>query len=389
MLTEFQVKNYKSLRDLRLEPGRVTVLTGDNGAGKTNILEAFAFAGAALGDKLDHEFLASRGIRTTEPRFMRSAFAVDDDTKIDIRLAQGPERVGFHVETAPTRRGFWKTVLGERGIRSPKETLLLDSFRTAFRSVIQGDDERVSEEELAEFVDARLAQIFLRDNFDPLKSFLIYSPENDALRSFAQEGQILPLGIRGEGLFQLLKQLAADPARLAELRDNLRLVDWFEDLQISTDLAPYERTLRIRDRWLAAPEGSPLETFDQRSANEGFLFLLFYFALVISPDTPRLFAIDNLDASLDPRLCTELMRRLVALAARYGKQILITTHNPAILAGLDLHDPDQRLYTVHRDGKGHTRAERVLAAPLPGEERQSELSEVFRRVLLEGPSQGS
>ncbi|MFY0541411.1 AAA family ATPase [Nannocystis pusilla] len=106
MLTEFQVKNFKSIRDLRIEPGRVTVLLGDNGVGKSNLLEAVGFAGAALADKLDHEFLASRGIRTAEPRFMRSAFAVDDDTRIDFRLTQAGERVGFHVETSASRRGF-------------------------------------------------------------------------------------------------------------------------------------------------------------------------------------------------------------------------------------------------------------------------------------------
>ncbi|PCC67746.1 AAA domain-containing protein, putative AbiEii toxin, Type IV TA system [Nannocystis exedens] len=388
MLTEFQVKNFKSIRDLRLEPGRVTVLLGDNGSGKSNLLEAVAFAGAALADKLDHEFLASRGIRATEPRFMRSAFAPGDDTRIDFRLAHGQERVGFHVETSPSRRGFWKKVLTERGVRSPKETLLVDSFRAAFKSVIQDDAERISDDELAEFIDGRLAQMFLLDNFDPLKSFLIYAPESRALRSFEQEGQILPLGVRGEGLFALLKALASEEARLAELREQLRLVDWFEDLQIGAELMPYERAVRIRDRHLAAGEGGPPAYFDQRSASDGFLLLLFCFALVISPDTPKLFAIDDIDAALGPKLGAALTRRLVALAARHGKQILLTARDPAILAGLDLHDPDQRLYTVHRDERGHTRAERVTPQPA-ADERQSELSEVFRRVLLEGPPTSS
>ena len=376
MLTEFQVKNFKSIRDLRIEPGRVTVLLGANGVGKTNLLEAIAFAGAALADKLDHEFLASRGLRTAEPRLTRSAFAAGGDTRIDFRLTHAQERVGFHVETSPSRRGFWKKVLSERGIRSPKETLLLDSFRAAFKSVLQGDDERVSDDELAEFVDGRLAQMFLLDNFDPLKSFLIYAPERRALRRCEQDGQILPLGVRGEGLGALLHTLAGDPERLAELRDALRLVDWFEDLQ----LAP--PALRIRDRHLA-------EGLELRSASDGCLLLLFCFALVISPDTPKLFAIDDLDAGLDPGLGAEVLRRLALLAARHGKQLLVAARDPAILAGLDLHDPDQRLYTVQRDERGHTQAERVLAPQAAGEERQSELSEVFNRVLLEGPTPAS
>ena len=38
------------------------------------------------------------------------------------------------------------------------------------------------------------------------------------------------------------------------------------------------QSFRIKDRFLA----KDLSYFDQRSSNEGFLFLLFYFALVIS-----------------------------------------------------------------------------------------------------------
>ena len=114
------------------------------------------------------------------------------------------------------------------------------------------------------------------------------------------------------------------------------------DLRIAADLAPFERTLQIRDRFLA----DELAYFDQRSSNEGFLFLLFYFALFIAKETPSFFAIDNIDASLNPKLCSELMGRLVALATKHDKQVIITTHNPAVLDGLDLNDEEQRLLVV-------------------------------------------
>src|ERR1700733_11520075 len=74
MIRKVRVKNYKSITDLALDLGRITVLIGANGSGKTNILEALALASAAAQNKLDNEFLISRGIRVTETRFMRSAF---------------------------------------------------------------------------------------------------------------------------------------------------------------------------------------------------------------------------------------------------------------------------------------------------------------------------
>ncbi len=74
MIRKVRVENYKSIPNLALDLGRLTVLIGANGSGKSNILEAIALASAAAQNKLDNEFLISRGIRVTETRFMRSAF---------------------------------------------------------------------------------------------------------------------------------------------------------------------------------------------------------------------------------------------------------------------------------------------------------------------------
>jgi len=92
MIGEVRIQNYKSIQKLKLELGRVTVLIGENGCGKSNILEAIALASAAANDKLDNEFLAARGIRVTEPRFMRSAFDKENLAKdISIELIQNDQ----------------------------------------------------------------------------------------------------------------------------------------------------------------------------------------------------------------------------------------------------------------------------------------------------------
>jgi hypothetical protein len=124
-----------------------------------------------------------------------------------------------------------------------------------------------------------------------LPRFLIYAPENSALRTFQAEGQILPLGIRGEGLFAHLMGLNSDANRdrLEKINAELTLINWFEGFEIPNDLGPGERAIRIEDQFLK--DGM---LFDQRSANEGFLFLLFYMTLFISPETPA-FSIENID----------------------------------------------------------------------------------------------
>src|SRR4051812_36406430 len=74
MIKSTEIKNFKSVVDLSLDLGSFNVLIGENGSGKSNVLEAIAFGAAASADKLDFEFLGSRGLRVPNPEFMFSAF---------------------------------------------------------------------------------------------------------------------------------------------------------------------------------------------------------------------------------------------------------------------------------------------------------------------------
>jgi predicted ATPase len=219
---------------------------------------------------------------------------------------------------------------------------------------------------------------------DKIKNFIIYSPENTALRNFYKEGQIEPLGINGEGLLKLLKviQSKSDEQR-QEIHACLQLFDWYDELEIPKDLSASEDKVTITDRYLT-------QVFDQRSANEGFLFVLFYIALMVSDDTPKIFAIDNIDTSLNPKLCTRLIKEMVPLAKKYGKQVFVTTHNPAILDGIDLGDDEQRLLVVSRNKLGHTRFKRITVADKPrsSTDEDLKLSEAFLRGYLGGLPKG-
>ncbi len=70
MIGNITIKNYKSVQNLELDLGRVTVLIGENGCGKSNILEAIAMCSAAAANKLDHEFLSD----ARHPSSRRSPF---------------------------------------------------------------------------------------------------------------------------------------------------------------------------------------------------------------------------------------------------------------------------------------------------------------------------
>jgi predicted ATPase len=400
MIRKITIENYKSIEKLELELGRLNVFIGENGSGKSNVLEAIALASAASQDKLDNEFLATRGIRVTEPRFMRAAFDEEHATR-EIHIALEGEE-GVHADYKLQSEGSLTHVrwVNQAALFASREQM--EAIASILNETLRSLNERASEQKRtgasapatpAHYplpgapgaLEGYLYQSTLTSLFQKsaplIRDFLIYAPENTALRTFQAEGQILPLGVKGEGLFAYLKALTSEPGRsqLDDIIKRLSLLDWFEGFEIPEDLALGERSLRIRDRYLT--EGA---LFDQRSANEGFLFLLFYFTLFISPDTPSFFAIDNIDASLNPKLCSALTEELARLAKAHGKQAILTTHSPAVLDGLDLHDEDQRLLVVYRTKSGHTKVRRVQPPkPIEGEP-PIRLSEAFLRGYLGG-----
>ncbi|WP_367874141.1 AAA family ATPase [Luteolibacter sp. Populi] len=381
MISEIQIENFKSIANLSLKPGNVTVLIGENGSGKSNLLEAIAFAAAASVDKLDDEFLYNRGIRVTDDEWMTSAF-VDDGTiltsegeeasKLPISLrvssADSGRPLGMKIRRSRLEliRPFWR-VSFDIEPEEIEEIAGSEEFAEEWQRTLRDHPEMNSEQqELIRSVIAQLSLSTKRRREAPglsssmaLRDFLIYAPENTALRNFETEGAIKPLGIKGEGLLKLLSTSAENGGKEfgQELRGHLKLLGWFEDLLLPNEDDELKGRLEIHDRWLADRKLA----FDQRSANEGFLYLLFYFTLLLSKKTPAFFAIDNIDNSLNPKLCSQLMRQVAALAEKSGKQVICTTHNPAILDGLNLRDDRQRLYVIRRDSEGRTVATRVKA----------------------------
>jgi predicted ATPase len=401
-VNKVHIKNFKSIVDLSLDLGAINVFIGENGSGKSNILEAFAFMAAAAAGKLDNEFLASRGIRVADPQFMRSAFVEGQDEPISIGIEHDDQiQTNFEIKTLsdspyPRWRSEQRTVSPEFPAHlSPQESL--DIYLQKGQKFIRDGESARDAEVFEQFLDkllnvenpvlrSKLAELFISGFhagyvYALLEGFVIYSPENSALRTFEKEGQILPLGVRGEGLLKLLRVLAKDETDSWEaLLQNMSLLDWLASIEIDQDNSTPEQSVRLRDRFVS----DAVHSFDQRSANEGFLYLLFFFALVLSKSTPQCFAIENMDTALNPKLCSELMRRLATLAIERKKQVLFTTHNPSLLDGLDLHDDNQRLFVVSRNRDGHTTARRILPPRPVSDELPIRLSEAFTRGLLGG-----
>lgn len=386
MIEKIHIQNFKSIYDLEVEVGRVNLFIGENGSGKSNLLEALVFVSASESNMLANEFLVSRGLRVPEPELMRSAFEQEDKEK-NIKIYIGYKQFSreYEFENDNKEYSIWENKIKSNILSENIDDFILfleenkkDLQNTAHTSSIEKLDENLASMEL-EFKG-------LSSNiFQKINNFIIYSPENTSLRTFQKEGQIQPLGINGEGLLKLLKVINnyEDKSYINTIIKSLQLFNWFEDITIPTDTPSMEDKVIIKDKYL-------YREMTQYSVNEGFLFILFYITLIVAKETPKAFAIDNIDASLNPKLCTKLMTLLTELAQKYDKQIFLTTHNPAILDGVDLNDDEQKLFVVSRNKQGYTRMKEITAKEKPksSDDEPLHLSEAFMRGYLGGLPKG-
>ena len=390
MINEISIHNFKSIVSLDLELGRFNVIIGPNGCGKSNILEAISFASAAAQNKLDYEYLVNRDVRMAEPKFMVNAFEEDDtETKNEI-----------------SDEGLARTNLGIRiGVRSGEDLIvnrmiyhdeaktwmnIADPLYRGLHFMINHPEELGDEKDV--ILQALIESTFptskdvnqvkqllerLTKSSSELNNFLTYRPTEHFLRK-AFETSIFPLGVHGEGLLKYLKEAVGEKnvALFEEINEGLFLLDWFDGFRIPDDLLTNEYRLSIGDRFLK----DSLHYFDEKSTNEGFLFLLFYLTLFNSKDTPRFFAIDNIESALNPKLMTKLTDYLVGRAFANDKQVIVTTHSPFVLDALDLSNDDVRLFVARRNIDGHTRLERIPYR----EDRTMKLSQLWMSGLIGG-----
>jgi len=358
------ISSYKSIVNDKIELGRFNVFIGANGCGKTNILEAIATIGAERGNDMTFDGLYSRGVRIARPDLILSSF-IDNSQKssIDINLNLESDNLTeeYRCSLTPTNLTdiYSKWInLAEEGSYN---NMLLEYYAQIIRENpnISASEMIIKANEMMEKRGLKKDKTF--DDF--LSDFAIFDLNTKSLRGITSaDSKKTPLGLNGEGLDMLIGSFNTTERSL--LQKCLVFFDWLEDIVPDKDdklklmgLKPGRSTstLYFKDKYMLKNNN----TFSAENSNEGVLHVLFYLSLFISKKTPDFFAIDNIETALNPRLCQVLISELADLAKLRKKQVLITTHSPAILDGLNLFDDDQRLFVVSRTSDGKTRTRRI------------------------------
>ncbi len=381
MLTRIEVKGFKTLADVAVDLGAVNVFIGANGSGKSNLLEAIGFAGATAYAGLDVEFLHYRGIRLGSPASYLCALRAATSDQLSIKAygerasysgrygpeAAYPTRWAIHDESVEIyeRNTIRRSVNGFE-FQALDHTWLFPvpnhSPSLPIRDAVYGLNGGGSNGGRNP-ADA-LAESFTLNTFlIALGQYAIFSPSTPYLRGVGGDVQREPLGLGGSGLGQAIEQMTStDPNAFGpfDLDEVFELIEWANDLRVDSgnreNGASQRSSIRIGDRFMNASHRAVSAT----EASEGALYVLFLLALAGHDLAPRLFAVDNFDQALHPRLASSLTRMICdQIVKERSRQMFATTHNPLVLDGLDLLDDRIRLFTVERDSTGATQVQRI------------------------------
>ncbi|WP_353177572.1 AAA family ATPase [Delftia acidovorans] len=378
MISNIKISRFKSLKNLSLDLGRVNIFVGSNGAGKSSILEAIGLSSAAIYRSIEDRDLISRGIRLTPTELMKSSFKNDKTAqtfeiclnfsdglfyKCNLSAKENDPLLRFHSESCTLngkkqfgRSGNGSTVLGNSiSVSLDKDRGMWDQVRTAHK-----------------FPEELVSQ------FDEFSKYKIFTPQTDILRG-SRSGVVDsgPLGIHGEGLPTALKAALNYSNRLRgeELK-------WFNNLSALSFLPGWNEIVKVGridsklvSRGIQEKNSDMVYFIDKYMKNsrntlsvydssEGTLFLLFIFALFAHPESPRYFALDNVDNALNPVMNRRLLEAIIkavsdghALNLPFGpRQVFMTSHNPTALDAFDIFDEDQRIFVVKRADDGCTTA---------------------------------
>ena len=390
MLKTLKISNFKSIQDDSIELGRVNVFIGENGSGKSNILEALAIASAAKEDKLDVEGLYSKGIRVAKPALTFSSFrgkkqkneiVIDTKFEIEERIIN-PKCILFPTD---------KNDIFSKWVDFKKNIDLLNARNNLVALKTQLKDAFLTEEEINKNLLVSLkkySELLMEDTYKDLYDFVIYTLNIKSLRGIYNESKKTPLGLNGENLDVVIADLSKEERQ--RIKEYNYLISWLEDFNIDEydlnkmfglKLGKSTSKLYFSDKYMQKQNN----VFSAENANEGVLHLLFYLVLFISKKTPVLFGIDNIESSLNPHLCRKIMELICQLAKSENKQVLITTHNPAVLDGLNLFDDEIRLFEVYGNDAGNTKTQRITLNP--DAEKKFKLSELWMNGSLGAISQ--
>lgn len=328
MIHGISLRNFKCFRDISLDFGSLTLLSGLNGSGKSSVLQALLL----LRQSHQKGFLESTGLLLngdwTHIGTISDLFFVgaeEDTVQVGLRLAN-QELCSWSFSYDPSK----------------KDSNVLDFSTTETKPVIP--DINLFREPCH----------FLRaDRLGPQTSFGMSDDQVRRHRQVGTKGEYTAhfLAVQQEQTLALTESKMFHPQQPSpNLRDQVEA--WLGELcpgtRLHTESHPHLDLVGLRYSFASEKGGET--RFRATNVGFGISYALSVVVAILSSSRGTLLMLENPEAHLHPRGQTQ-MGKLIALAAASGIQIVVETHSDHVLNGIRLAVVDQKI--SHEDVKIH------------------------------------
>ncbi len=340
MITQVWIKNYRSIAEVSVRLGPLTVFVGRNGSGKSNFVRALQFVADALRVGLDAAILKRGGIgalRRLAPK------GRPHDVEISLALQENGHHGRYQITLAAEGAGGYRVRAEQCQMVAP------DGRETGFElrdgrwvTMPSGVQPAVQDRTLVLPLLAGLLPF--KQVYEQLTDVGLYRIFPDDLAPPQREAEGAPLEEQGENLATVLRDLKQ--GRNGSVSDlELALARVLHDVQgyQITRIGGYLVT-SLRHRF---SQGEPTQ-FELAQESDGTLRVLAILAALYQKPPRRLIALEEPELYVHPGVMGLLWEELRDASQRM--QIVLTTHSPDLL---DLCTPDQLRVVEKIEGVTH------------------------------------
>lgn len=351
MLDTLAIANYRSLRSLILPMGALTLVTGANGSGKSNLYRALRLLADTAQGRVVPALAREGGLSSV-------LWAGPEHVTRAMRRGEVPVQGGPRQERVALRMGFAGEEFGyaiDLGLPEPSSSLfaadpqvkaeaiwagpflrpanLLVSRRGALARVRDGRNWRAVADDLSPF-DSLFTQIAdperapevlrLRETMRGWRFYDHFRSDADAPARWPQLGTRTPVlshdGHDVAAAWQTIREIG-DPRAL-----DAAVADAFPGAQVEVTVSDGRFGLALRQHGL-------LRSLSAAELSDGTLRYLLWIAALHTPRPPPLMVLNEPETSLHPDLLPALARLIVQASAR--SQVWVVSHAARLIAALE------------------------------------------------------
>ena len=330
-LRRLALKRFRSLRSATVEFDNPTFLVGQNGAGKSNIVDALWLLADAMASPLSAVLDKRGGIGAVGHRSASRGRVADTGLRVELEGLVGAREAMYAFEVRATK-GFDYEVQGEQCLCVAEDGTRSWFHRSAgsFRSSIETRPAPASNA-------LALPLVAGDERFVPVARFLTdiqpYRIDPQSLREMQDPDAGVRLRSDGSNAASILRQLDADSRR--HLQEFLQTV-----VPGEVEVKPERVQNKLSLEFTQQGEEGVLK-FSPHSMSDGTLRTLGLLAAVFQPKLPSLLIVEEPEATIHPGALGTILD-LLRHAAR-STQTVITTHSPDILEARWIEDRHLRI----------------------------------------------